>query len=226
MKRAIDQGLLEVDRIDIRDYAEGNHRVVDDTPYGGGSGMVLKPEPVVRAVEANRLEEGRTQSLLLTPQGECLTQNRARELSRYDQLILICGRYEGIDARVRELVVDQEISIGDYVLMGGEVAAMVLVEAVARYIPGVVGDPHSVEEDSFSSDLLEYPQYTRPRVYRQLKVPEVLLSGNHNAVERWRRREALRLTVQRRPERIDLSRLSREDQELLNEIQREEGEGR
>ncbi|MBI4209457.1 MAG: tRNA (guanosine(37)-N1)-methyltransferase TrmD [Deltaproteobacteria bacterium] len=213
--KAVEQGLLKVDVVDIRGYASGKHRVTDDTPFGGGVGMVLKPEPVVEAVEAHRLEKLKGRAVLLTPRGELFSQPMARELSAFQQLLLICGRYEGVDERVTKLVVDQEISIGDYVLMGGEVAAMVVVEAVARYLPGVVGDPDSVAEDSFSSGLLKYPQYTRPREYRGLEVPEALLEGDHRKIERWRRREALRLTLERRPDLIRPDRLSSEDLEFL-----------
>jgi tRNA (guanine37-N1)-methyltransferase len=217
--KAIAQGELQVDVVDIRGYAGGKHRVTDDTPFGGGVGMVLKPEPVVEGVEAHRLEKFKGCTVLLTPRGGLLSQPMAQELSSFQQLLLICGRYEGVDERVTKLVVDREISIGDYVLMGGEVAAMVVIEAVARYLPGVVGDPDSVAEDSLSSGLLKYPQYTRPREYRGLKVPETLLEGDHRKIERWRRREALRLTIERRPDLIHPDRLSSQDLELLKEIE-------
>ena len=219
--KAIVQKDLQVDVVDLREYASGKHRVTDDAPFGGGVGMVLKPEPIVKAVEAHRISKDKSCTVLLTPRGELFSQSLAREMGSFQQLLLICGRYEGVDERVTELVVDREVSIGDYVLMGGEVAAMVVMEGVARYSPGVVGDPGSVAEDSLSSGLLKYPQYTRPQEYRGLRVPELLLRGNHREIERWRRREALRLTLRRRSDLVNPNQLSSRDLELLKEIQME-----
>jgi tRNA (guanine37-N1)-methyltransferase len=196
--KAIDRGLIEVRIHDIREHAEGRHRVVDDAPYGGGDGMVMKPGPVVRAIEAVRGERGWV--ILTTPAGALLTQARARALSAREHLVIVCGRYGGVDERVSRIAVDEEISIGDYVLGGGEPAAIVLVDAIARLVPGVVGNAESTVEDSFEAGLLEYPQYTRPASFRGLDVPAVLLAGHHGEVDRWRREQALRRTRERRPE--------------------------
>lgn len=197
--KALEGELLRVDVRDLRDFTTDRHRVVDDEPYGGGGGMVMKAEPWLRAVRS--LSEDRTPwRILLSPQGKRLTEPRVRELAARPELLLLCGRYEGVDERVRELAVDEEVSIGDYVLAGGEVPAMVLIEAISRQIPGVVGLADSVEQDSFRSGLLDFPHYTRPRVVEGREVPEVLLSGDHAAIERWRRREAVRRTLSRRPD--------------------------
>lgn len=185
----------------IRDFASGKHKTVDDVPYGGGAGMVFKPEPVTAAVESIPREK-KSLRLLLSPRGKPFNQHWAKKLAAYDQLILLCGRYEGVDERVRELVIDEEISIGDYVLGGGETAALVVVEAVVRLLPGFVGNESSLSQESFGESLLEYPQYTRPPEFRGLSVPEVLLSGNHKAIEAWRRDAALALTKERRPDLI------------------------
>jgi tRNA (guanine37-N1)-methyltransferase len=200
LKRAIDRGLIEFHLHDIRDYAEDKHRMTDDAPYGGGAGMVMKVEPIARALEAVPLQGGAAPIILLTPQGEPFTQKIARELSACAQLVLVCGHYEGVDERVRTRLVTREISIGDYVLTGGELAAMVLVDAVSRLVPGVLGNCESAGSDSFSAGLLEYPHYTRPAQYRGWEVPEVLLGGNHRQIEMWRRRESLRRTRMRRPD--------------------------
>jgi tRNA (guanine37-N1)-methyltransferase len=198
--RAIEQGLIVVKAHALRPYGLGSYRQVDDTPYGGGSGMVMRPEPIAAAIDAVAAERAGLWRVLLTPQGEPLDQARVRELAaRRPGLILVAGRYEGVDERVRALV-DQEISVGDYVLSGGEIAAMALIEAVARLVPGVLGNPQSLDEESFGAGLLEYPQYTRPEEFRGMRVPEVLLSGDHGKIRAWRRAEALKRTAARRPD--------------------------
>ena len=223
--RGIARGLLDISVRDLREYTTDRHRTVDDVPYGGGPGMVMKPEPLVRAVEAIRGERGTPDTvILLTPQGRPFRQAEAVRLSCLSHLVLLCGRYEGMDERVRELVATEEISIGDYVLSGGELAALVVVDAVSRLVPGVVGDEQSVEEDSFSRGLLDYPHYTRPGEFAGLKVPEVLLSGHHADVRRWRRKTALERTLDRRPDLLAAAALDDEDRRLLAEIRRERGE--
>jgi tRNA (guanine37-N1)-methyltransferase len=193
--------------------------MTDDTPYGGGSGMVMKPEPLVRALEAVQQKEGpKARVVLLSPQGRLFNQEVARELSRLPRLILVCGKYEGVDDRVRILAVDEEISIGDYILTGGELAAMVILEATARLLPGVLGDEESSREESFSQGLLEYPQYTRPREFRGCLVPEVLLSGNHREIAAWRRRKSLEQTFEKRPDLLGSANLTEEDRECLERI--------
>ena len=198
LRRAQQQGMLDVRLVDIRRFALDQHRTVDDTPYGGGPGMVLKPEPLFAAVESVREPSSRV--ILLTPQGRLLRQPVAVELAQQSHLVLVCGHYEGVDERVREHLVDDELSIGDYVLTGGELAAMVVIDAVTRLLPGVLGASESIVEESHSGGLLEYPQYTRPADFRGWRVPEVLLSGNHGAIARWRRSQALLRTLARRPE--------------------------
>ncbi len=203
LKRGRGKGLIEVRLHDLRDYAHDRHRQVDDTPYGGGGGMVLMPGPIFEAVEAIQAKHpcGRDRRILLTPQGIPFSQEVARRLSRdHDRLLLICGRYEGVDERVREFLVDEEISIGDYVLTGGELAAMVVIDAVSRLVPGVLGSERSAAEDSFSEGVLEYPQYTRPALFRDHPVPDVLLSGNHAEIRRWRSEMALKNTRTKRPD--------------------------
>ena len=220
--RARERGILDLRVWDLRDFTADRHRSVDDIPYGGGAGMVMKPEPFVLAVEAIRaVDPGAPPAVLLTsPQGRLLTQAQARALAVRPHLVVLCGRYEGVDERVAELLGAEEISIGDYVLPGGEVASMVLIEAVGRLLPGAVGDAESVACDSFSGDLLDYPQYTRPAEFRGRAVPEVLLSGHHEAIRRWRAREALRRTLLRRPEMIDEARLDDEAREILRQLRR------
>jgi tRNA (guanine37-N1)-methyltransferase len=199
--KAREAGLLTVAVHDLRDFAAGKHRVTDEPPFGGGGGMVMKPEPVFSGVESVRERFGPGKAVLLSPQGETLTSALARRLSaEEDHLILICGRYEGVDQRVADHLADLEVSIGDYVLTGGELPALVLIDAVARFLPGVLGDPLASSRDSFEEDLLEAPQYTRPRTFRGHAVPDVLLSGDHAAIEKWRREEALRRTRTRRPD--------------------------
>lgn len=202
IKRAKEKGLVEFHLHDIRKFTTDKHRSVDDTPYGGGAGMVMKAEPLVSTVESlPRLPKNLR--ILLTPRGTPFSQKIVREFSEFDQLILICGRYEGIDERARNLIADREISIGDYVVSGGEIPAMVVIDAVTRLIPGVLGNEESTKHESFELGLLEYPQYTRPEVFRGERVPEVLLSGNHAEIEKWREVEAMMLTRARRPDLLE-----------------------
>ncbi len=221
-QRAIDHKLVGVNIHNIRDYTHDKHHTVDDYAYGGGAGMILKPEPIFEAVESIKsdisLEEkgGELPVILLTPQGRLFSQEIALELSGYSHLILICGRYEGVDERVRAHLVSDEISIGDYVLSGGELAAMVVVDAVVRLLPGVLGSEASSLDDSHSSGLLEYPQYTRPAAYRGWSVPEVLLSGNHAQIAKWRRQQAILRTLERRPELLDKAALNSEERRLVD----------
>lgn len=226
LKRAIDRGLIQVNIHNIRDYTHDKHHTVDDYAYGGGAGMVLKPEPIFEAVESIKSEVSLGQGvselpiILLTPQGRLFCQHIAQELSRYSHLILICGRYEGVDERVGEHLVTDEISIGDYVLGGGELAAMVVVDAVARLLPGVLGSEASPLDNSHTTGLLEYPQYTRPDVYRGWAVPEVLLSGDHAQIARWRRQQAILRTLKRRPELLDKANLSPGERQLVERLKK------
>ncbi len=215
--KAQEEGLITINLFNIRDYAEGKHRVTDDSPYGGGKGMIMKPEPIIRGVEAILAGDPQARVILMTPQGTTLRQEIVKRLAQQPRLVLICGRYEGVDERVRELA-DEEISIGDYILTGGEVPALVIVDAVARLIPGVLGNEGAGEDDSFSQGMLEYPQYTRPREFAGQKVPEVLLSGDHEAIEHWRKVEALRRTWQRRPDLLSRAALSDEEQRILEKL--------
>ena len=231
VKRAREAGLVSIAAHNIRDYATDKHHITDDTPYGGGGGMIMKPEPIFRAVEAILAppslggmgggQEPESPVILLTPQGRTFTQSVARELSRHPRLVLICGHYEGVDERVRQFLATDEISIGDYVLTGGEIPALVIVDAVTRLVPGVLGDPSATFEDSHAEGLLEYPHYTRPYAFRGWSVPEVLLSGNHAEVVRWRRQEALRRTFERRPDLLAKARLSQADREFLQRLAEE-----
>ena len=200
IQRAREEGLLDLRVHDLRDYSLNKHRKVDDTPFGGGVGMVMNVEPIARVVAAIKKEVPETRTILLSPGGRPFDQEKAWEFSRLPSLTLICGRYEGIDERVRLHFVDEEISIGDYILTGGEIPAMVLVEAISRLVPGVLGDPESIVEESFAGDLLEYPQYTRPRDYQGFKVPEILVSGDHKKIRDWQKAEALKKTAQVRPD--------------------------
>ncbi|MBP8665447.1 MAG: tRNA (guanosine(37)-N1)-methyltransferase TrmD [Syntrophaceae bacterium] len=218
LKKAREKGLIEVGLHNIRDWAQDKHRMTDDAPYGGGCGMVMKVEPVARAVAAVKQAGEASLVVLLTPQGEIFNQTIATELARQKQIILICGRYEGFDERIREHLADREISLGDYILTGGELSALVVIDATARLIPGVLGNDASASGESFSQGLLEYPQYTRPAEYSGWPVPEVLLSGNHARIERWQRIEALRRTWRRRPELLEKTQLGEEDRELLEKI--------
>lgn len=217
LKRAGDRGLILIDRVNIRDFARDKHRVVDDTPFGGGGGMVLKPEPVAEAIERVRAGRGPAHVVLLTPRGRLFKQEDARRLSSHEHLVLVCGRYEGVDERISRNWVDEELSIGDYVLCGGELPAMVVMESVARWIPGVLGAEDGVRNDSFSRGLLEHPQYTRPREFRGEKVPDVLLEGDHAKIEAWRRKESLLRTARVRPDLIEPSRLEEGDVAFLRE---------
>jgi len=220
--KALQKELIEVRVHDLRDYTTDKHRTVDDYPYGGGAGMVMKPAPFWDAVETACPERTGRRVVMLSPAGEKFDQHMAEELSgETRRIVFLCGRYEAIDERVRIALVDDEISIGDYILTGGELAALVIIDAVARIIPGVLGDERSAEEDSFSSGILDYPHYTRPPVFRDMPVPEVLLSGNHKEISRWRRKEALSRTLKRRPELLDRIRLSDEDDRLMSELRRE-----
>jgi tRNA (guanine37-N1)-methyltransferase len=222
LARARERGLVDVRVWDLRDFATDRHRQVDDVPYGGGPGMVMKPEPFFAAVDAITAGADPPPRILLTsPQGRRFTQRMAETLAREAWLVVLCGRYEGIDERVRVGLDAEEISIGDYVLNGGELAAMVLVEATARLVPGVVGDEQSVEADSFTSGRLDYPHYTRPAAFRGLRVPDVLLSGHHDRIRAWRRREQVRRTLAYRPELIEATALSAEEQALLEERARD-----
>ena len=200
--KAAERGLLHTRVHNLRNYTSDPHRKVDDDPYGGGPGMVMTPQPFFDAVEAIDADH-RARWILLSPQGQRFTQSRARELASLDSILLLCGRYEGVDERVAEHLADEELSIGDYVLAGGEVAALVVIDAIARLIPGVVGEPASVEQDSFETGLLDHPHYTRPASFRGYDVPEVLLSGDHARIERWRRDEAERRTRERRPDLLE-----------------------
>ncbi|MDA8306586.1 MAG: tRNA (guanosine(37)-N1)-methyltransferase TrmD [Deltaproteobacteria bacterium] len=218
--KARERGLIHVRVHNIRDFAPGRHQMTDDRPFGGGEGMVMKPEPIVGALRAIEASGPAARSILLTPQGRLFTQEVARRLSLLPRLVLICGRYEGVDERVAEYFTDDQISIGDYVLTGGELAAMVVVDAVARLIPGVLGNEGSALEDSFSQPVLEHPQYTRPRDFEGMSVPPVLLCGNHETIRRWRRGQALLRTRMRRPDLFARLELSPEDRELLEESQK------
>jgi tRNA (guanine37-N1)-methyltransferase len=222
--KAIDRKLIDIRVINIRDYAADPHRTTDDRPFGGGSGMVMKPEPLVAAIGNVRENDPAARVILLSPQGKLFDQGIAFELSRLNHICLVCGRYEGVDERIRNHYVDDEISIGDYVLTGGELPALVIVDAVARLLPGVLGSNESLSEESFITGLLEYPHYTRPEIFENHRVPDILLSGNHGAIRRWRRQQALIRTWQRRPDLLEKNQLSREDEELLAEAIREEGD--
>jgi tRNA (guanine37-N1)-methyltransferase len=222
IKRARDAGLITIALHDIRDYATGRHRVTDDTPYGGGGGMIMKPEPIFAAAEQVLGEELSTVPLvLLTPKGRTFCHHVARELARHRRLLLICGRYEGVDERVHQYLATDEISIGDYVLSGGEVPAMVVVDAVTRLLPGVLGDPGAPFEDSYAEGLLEYPHYTRPPVYREHAVPDVLLSGHHAEIAHWRQQQALRRTWERRPDLLQRAQLTDRDRDYLAQLEAE-----
>jgi len=225
VKRAMDRNLISITIHNLRDWGSGKHKVVDDYPFGGGTGMVMKSEPLFEATEAIKAEGACSSApvILLTPQGRVFNQRIAAELAALDQLILICGHYEGIDERVREHLATDEISIGDYVLTGGELAAMVVVDAVVRQLPGVLGSEDSAKDDSHISGLLEYPQYTRPRTYRGWGVPQVLLSGNHAQIAAWRRKQSILRTLSRRPELLEKADLSPEERELISARSVEKG---
>jgi len=222
IKRALEKAILEVNIHNLRDFTRDKHRTVDDYPYGGGAGMVMKPEPFFTAVETICQEKDKRRVILLSPAGMKFDQDMATELSRETKrLIFLCGRYEAVDERVRTGLADDEVSIGDYVLSGGELPALVIIDAVTRLIPEALGDGRSAEIESFSWGILDYPHYTRPPVFRGLKVPEVLLSGNHSEIQRWRRKEALRRTLHIRPELLKKHGLGEEDLILIKEIKEE-----
>jgi tRNA (guanine37-N1)-methyltransferase len=215
LKKAREKGLLSLNIINLRDFTTDKHKTADDTPYGGGVGMVMKVAPIAKAL--SQLTTHNSQLILMCPTGKLLTQEKIKSLAKEEHLVLLCGHYEGVDERVRELV-DEEISIGDYVLTGGELPAMVWVDAVARHIPGVVKEEESVKKDSFYEGLLDYPSYTKPENFEGKKIPEVLLSGHHAEIEKWRRKEALRQTLYRRPDLLAKAKLTEEDKKLLGEI--------
>ena len=216
--RGVAAGVVDLKVHDLRDFTTDRHRVVDDVPYGGGPGMVLKPDPIFRALDAIAGERGKPLTVvMMSPQGRRFTQADAERLSGLAHIVVLCGRYEGFDERVRERVTE-ELSIGDYVLTGGELPALVVLDAVARFVPGVVGDEQSVAQDTFSSGLLNHPQYTRPAEIETLRVPEVLMSGNHAEIRRWRKREALSRTLERRPDLLDAATLDEEEAQLLREL--------
>jgi len=220
LKRAQEGGMVEIHLHNIRDYAEDKHKMTDDAPYGGGGGMVMKVEPIDRALASVAPVRDNALVVLLTPQGETFSQKIAEEMSEYSRIVLICGHYEGVDERVMVYLVDKEISVGDFVLTGGELSAMVVVDAVSRLVPGVLGNYESASFDSFSTGLLEYPHYTRPGNYRDWQVPEVLLSGHHREIETWRRKESLKRTYLRRPDLLEKIKLSEEDRKILEEIKK------
>ena len=227
LNRARQKGLIDVRVHNIRDYTHDKHHTTDDTPYGGGGGMVMKPEPVFEAIESvlglatppsDPAPASNIPIILLTPQGRVFTQRVAEELSRHEHIVLLCGRYEGVDERIREHLVTDEISIGDYVLTGGELPALMIIDAVSRLLPGVLGDPTGAEDDSHSMGLLEYPHYTKPPEFRGWKVPDVLASGNHAKINKWRREQALTRTFNKRPDMLEKAELSKSDQKFLEQL--------
>jgi tRNA (guanine37-N1)-methyltransferase len=218
IRRAVDSGLVTIRLHQIRDYATDRHRTTDDAPYGGGAGMVMKVEPLTACIEAVRQDRPRARVILTTPRGSRFDQAAARRLAATEELIIVCGRYEGVDERVRELFDAEELSLGDFVLTGGEFAALTVVDAVTRLVPGVLGSEESAAADSFSDGLLEYPQYTRPAEFRGLRVPEVLLSGNHRDIAGWRRSRSLEKTLRVRPDLLATARLSDADRRIVAEL--------
>jgi len=219
IKRALDKKVIDINVHDLREYTHDKHNSVDDTPYGGGGGMLMMPQPLSEAIEDVRLKNKKSLVILTSPLGEILNDNLANEIKEFEQAIIICGRYEGVDERIKNLYVDREISIGDYVISGGEFAAGIIVDSVSRNIPGVLGNEASATNDSFKNGLLEYPQYTKPEEFKNLNVPPVLLSGNHKEIEKWRRIESIKKTFNNRPELLDQSSLSIDDTEFLKKIQ-------
>ena len=220
LQRAHERELINVRVHNIRDFTHDKHHTTDDTPYGGGGGMVMKPEPVFEAVASVLGPQPACPIILLTPQGRVFSQAIADEFSRYEKMALVCGRYEGVDERIREHLVTDEISIGDYVLTGGELPALVLIDAISRLIPGVLGDPQGAADDSHAMGLLEYPHYTRPPEFNGWKVPEVLLSGDHGKIENWRREQALLRTLKRRPDLLEKAELSDKERKYIEELKR------
>ena len=221
IRRAVENGILDINITNPRDFAEGKHQQVDDTPFGGGSGMVMKPEPVFKAVRhvKENTDFVNRRVLLMSPEGSVFNQAKARELAQYDQLIFICGHYEGFDARISDNLADEIISIGDYVLTGGELPAMIITDAVARMLPGVLGSEESAPTDSFYNGLLEHPQYTRPREFEGLTVPDILLSGDHAKIAKWRREKSLEITLKNRPDLLQTAELSEADQKYIESLQ-------
>jgi tRNA (guanine37-N1)-methyltransferase len=217
LQKASERGLIEFQVHNIRDYTHDRHHTTDDTPYGGGGGMVMKPEPIFEAVESVLGASPTCPVILMTPQGRVFNQKIAIELAGQTQIALLCGRYEGVDERIREHLISDEISIGDYVLTGGELPALILIDAIARLLPGVLGDPDGAMDDSHASGLLEYPHYTRPPKFRGWSVPETLLSGDHARIEKWRREQSLRRTLQKRPDLLESAPLSKADQKFIQE---------
>lgn len=213
--RAAEKNLISINTVNIRDFSKNKHKKVDDTPYGGGAGMVMMPDIIYDAYQSVKDENAKV--IYMSPQGKKLDQKKVEELSKEKHLVLLCGHYEGVDQRIIDEIVDEEISIGDYVLTGGEIPAMVLIDSVSRYVEGVI-DKESSKEESFSQGILEYPQYTRPEIFRNMKVPEILLSGHHKNIEKWRRAEALKNTYFKRPELLENVELSQEDKKCINEI--------
>lgn len=224
VKRAQEKELLSVFIHDIRDFTQDKHRTTDESPYGGGPGMVMKPEPIFGAIEHVKAEHwmGQTRVVLTSPQGEVFTQRKAEEFSAWPHLVFICGHYEGVDERVMERIVTDELSIGDYVLTGGELPALVIIDAVTRLIPGVLGAEQSALEESFSEGLLEYPQYTRPADYQGSRVPDILLSGHHAEIAKWRRIQSLKRTLKRRPDLLETAKLTKEDKRILEQLKEPE----
>jgi len=221
IERAIKKGILEINLHNLREFTDDRHRTVDDVPYGGGAGMVMKPEPLFRVVEKVKEEKKfSSKVILLSPQGQTFAQEKAKELAEEEGLIFICGHYEGVDERVREHLIDEELSLGDFVLTGGELAAMVIIDAIARMLPGVLGCKDSIREDSFYETLLDYPQYTRPAEFRGWKVPGVLISGNHQKIREWRKKKKLENTFKKRPDLFKIARLSPEEEKMLEQIKR------
>jgi len=222
LSKAREKDLININIVDIRNYTKDKHNTTDEPPYGGGAGMVLKINPIYKAWhDINTDKNKKPHTILLSPQGKTLNQDKVKKLSSYNDLNLICGHYEGVDERVRESIVDEEISIGDYVLTGGELPAMVLVDAVSRMVDGVLGDGNSIINDSFYEDLLEHPHYTRPREFANMKVPDVLLSGHHAKIKRWRLKKALKRTLLRRPDLLEKKDLTKEEKKLLEEVKRD-----
>ena len=218
IKRAVERNLIDINLINIRDFSEDKHNKVDDTPYGGGAGMLMKPDVVDRAYNSVKSENAKV--IYLTPQGKTLNQRIVRDLSKQEHLILLCGHYEGIDQRVLDKIVDEEISIGDYVLTGGELPAMVLIDSVSRYVDGVLSD-ESIDEESFSNGLLEYPQYTRPEIFDNVKVPDVLISGHHENIRKWRRERSLENTFKKRPEMLENIELTEKEKVYIEKLKKE-----
>ena len=218
IKRASEKNIININLVNIRDFSEDKHNKVDDTPYGGGAGMLMKPDVVERAY--NSVKSDNSKVIYLSPQGKTLNQNKVKELSENEHLILLCGHYEGIDQRVIDMIVDEEISIGDYVLTGGEIPAMVLVDSVSRYVDGVLTN-ESLDSESFSNGLLEYPQYTRPEIFHGIKVPDVLISGHHKNIEKWRREKSIENTLKKRPELLEKILLTEKEKEYIEKLKKE-----